>query len=326
MKSKKILLIKMGAIGDVVHTTIIPLAIKKKHPDWEIHYITSPTIAPILRNLDYIDKVIEFQQDKSKPYKQLFEITKTLFKERYNIIFCLAYTLKLYIMAFGAFPNKVAFRSYKGKSWIENYFYTAKNVIPDLELPKRLVLKNNINREAELRQELDKFPKPHIIFNPGNNDPKLRQGRVWNIEKWKVLAEKISQQYGGTIFVTGHETEREYQSQITGNNVQLLSGKYCLEDSCIILSLMDLVISGDSGPVHIASAYNVKTLAILGSTSAEKIKPYGENGYCVEPKTECRYCWKKKCKQLKGGEVYTPCIESITVEDVLGKISENNLL
>ena len=102
MKQKKILLIKLGAIGDVVHTTIIPLAIKTKHPDWEIHYMTSPTIAPILRNIEYIDKVIEFQTDKTRRYKQLFETTKALFKERYNIIFCLAYTLRLYIMAFGA--------------------------------------------------------------------------------------------------------------------------------------------------------------------------------------------------------------------------------
>ena len=326
MKQKKILLIKLGAIGDVVHTTIIPLAIKTKHPDWEIHYMTSPTIAPILRNIEYIDKVIEFQTDKTRRYKQLFETTKALFKERYNIIFCLAYTLRLYIMAFGAFPNNVAFRSYKGKSWIENYFYTAKNVISDLELPKRLVLQNNPEKENIIKKELEKYPKPYIIFNPGNNDPRRRQGRVWNIEKWKELAQKIEQKYGGTIFVTGHETERAYQSQIAGNNVQLLSGKYCLEDSCVILSLMDLVISGDSGPVHIASAFNVKTLAILGSTSAEKIKPYGENGHFIEPKTDCKYCWKKRCKLLKEGEVYTPCIESISVEDVMNEIAESKLL
>ena len=89
---------------------------------------------------------------------------------------------------------------------------------------------------------------------------------------------------------------------------------------------MDLMISGDTGPLHIATGHNVKTLAILGSTSPDKIKPYGENGYYIEPTIDCKYCWKKKCKLIKEGERYTPCTESISVEMVLNKIKENNLL
>ena len=73
-------------------------------------------------------------------------------------------------------------------------------------------------------------------------------------------------------------------------------------------------------------AYNVKTISILGSTSPDKIKPYGENGYYVGPKTECKYCWKKKCNKLAKNNIYTPCIESIDVEDILVAIDKNNLL
>ena len=86
------------------------------------------------------------------------------------------------------------------------------------------------------------------------------------------------------------------------------------------------IISGDSGPIHIASAYNIPTIQLLGSTSPDKIKPYGENGYFIEPKTECKYCWKKKCPHLKKGDLYAPCIESIQVEDILEKIDELDLL
>ena len=58
-QKKKILIIRLGAIGDVVHTTIIPSAIKQKHPDWEVHYLTQTEIAPLLDEHPYIDKVLK---------------------------------------------------------------------------------------------------------------------------------------------------------------------------------------------------------------------------------------------------------------------------
>ena len=71
-----------------------------------------------------------------------------------------------------------------------------------------------------------------------------------------------------------------------------------------------------------ASAFNVKTLALLGSTNPKHIKPYGKNGYYVSADYDCLYCWKKKCKHLKDGEKYTPCMEKLTPNKVFEKIKK----
>ncbi len=324
-KTKKVLIIKLGAIGDVVHSTVICSAIKSKHPDWEVHYLTQKAIAPIIRYNQNIDRVISFKVKHTK-IRQMFSITKKLFKEHYDIIFCLSNSLKNYIPAYLSFPKKVVLRGYKGTSWVENYFYTAKSVIKDLELPDRLYLNNDESRTERISKDFEKHPKPHIMINPGKIQNNPRQGRVWNIKKWQELSKSLIELYGGTIFVNGSSAEKSYHEQLESDNVIILSGKYNLADSCTAMSLMDIMISGDSGPAHIAAAYGVNTVAILGSTSPDKIKPFGKNGYIVEPKNDCRYCWQKKCKYATTPGEYPPCIESISTDDVLDTIRSNKLL
>lgn len=319
-KNKKILIIRFNAIGDVVMTTIIPFAIKNQHKNCEIHYLTTKNNAAMLKNVPSIDKIISFNGN-------FLETIKNLFKQKYDCIICLNYTLKSYILSFLSFPKRIIFRSFQGTSWVENYFNTAKKLYNDLVLPNRLYMNNKMfTSNFSVLQEIKKYPKPHILFNPGKYKNQIRQGRVWNIQKWKELGEKLLTEYGGTIFINGSNEERDYHLFLSNNNIVIFSGQYNIEETCNLISLCDIIISGDSGPVHIASAYDKKAIAILGSTSPDKIKPYGKNGYCIEPTTSCRYCWKKKCKFLKEKSGYAPCIESITPDMVIKKIEENNLL
>lgn len=323
---KKILVIRLNAIGDVVLSSVIPLAIKQKYPEYEVHFLTTVRNSKMLKNCSYIDRVIGYESFDENKTKRMWNCIKFLFKERYDLIICLNFTIRCYAMAFFSFPKKIIFKGNKGKSWVENYFNTAKKAFDELTLPDRLLLENDIDIEKQIQNILNQYPKPHIIINPGKCERQVRQGRVWNIEKWETLCDKLLKTYGGTIFVNGSKCERQYHSHLQRDGVVVFSGDFNLEKSCAVLSQADLVISGDSGPIHIASAYNVNTLAILGSTSHDKIKPYGKNGYYIEPRIECKYCWKKKCKHLKGKDDYSPCIESITPDMVTEKISELNLI
>lgn len=323
---KKILILRLGATGDVVHTTIIASAIKQKHPDWEVHYLTQSEIAPILENHPHIDKVITWNRTNRKSNKQLLDTGLKLFKERYDIVFNLTTAIRNILLSILAMPRKIVHRKHLDGSWIEDYFQTAKSVIPDIEIPKRLFLGTDDDTLAKIKNDLQDKPKPHIVIIPGGGTDKNRQGRIWNIEKYKELINKLLQEYGGTIIVSGGKSERNYHQALQRENVIILTGEYSLKESSHLYSLADLMISGDTGPLHIASAHNTKTIAILGSTSPDKIKPYGENGYFIEPVSDCKYCWGKKCPYLKDNEQYTPCTESITHDMVINKIKENKLL
>lgn len=319
MEKKKVLLIKMGALGDIVHSTVIPQAIKESYPDCEIHYLTTQFHTSILEQSPYVDKIIVYKN-------KLFETVKELFKNRYDVIFGLNYTLKIALLSYLLLPQRVVFRGYKGVSWVENYFNTAKVVFKNIKLPERLHLLQDEELSKNFEEELKKFPKPHILFCPGRVSNNARQGRIWNIDKWNELSKEILKRYGGTIFVIGSTNEKKYHEVLEKEHVYIYTGKHGLKQTMAFISNADFMISADSGPVHVASAYNVKTISILGSTSPDKIKPYGENGYYVGPKTECKYCWKKKCDKLSKNNIYTPCIESIDVEDILLTIDKNNLL
>lgn len=326
MKTKKILILRLGATGDVIHTTIIATAIKQKHPDWQIHYLTQREIAPLLENHPHIDKVLTWNRDNRKSFKQFFNTASELFKERYDIILNLTAALRNIALSILAMPKKIAHRKYLEGSWVQDYFETAKHVIPDIEMPERLYLGTDNELLTKIKQDLKDYPRPYIVLIPGGGTDRNRQGRIWNIQKYKTLISKLKQEYGGTIIVSGSKEENNYHQTLQDDNVIIFSGKHSLKESSNLYSLADLMISGDTGPIHIASAHNIKTLAILGSTSPDKIKPYGKNGYYIEPNSECKYCWKKLCPFLKNNEKYTPCMESITPEMIMNKIKENNLL
>ncbi len=320
MISKKILIIKFSALGDMVLSTIIPHAIKRRYPDIEIHYLTSRANTALLENCPDVDRIITYNGN-------FFECIRIIWQERYDIVFCLNFTLRCYLYTFLALSKKIVFKSFKGTSWVEKYFNTAQKVFKDLELPENLYLSNtDIKILNSVKERLKAYKRPFIVINPGKYHGNARQGRLWNIKNWEDLSEKLLSEYGGTVFVNGNSSERDYHFDLKRENSVVLSGLLNIKEACALLSLADLVISGDSGPVHIASAYNVKTISLLGSTSPEKIKPYGANGFFIAPETECKYCWKKKCKLLKDKYAYAPCIESITVEKVMNKIKSCDLL
>lgn len=326
--SKKILVIRLGAIGDVIHTTIIASAIKMKHPDYTVHYLTSVQIRPLIENHPHIDKVYEWDRKKKDSQSHLFEVGMKLMKERYDIVYNLTYSIRNIILGLFTLCPRVIYRKYSNKSWVDDFFLTCKHGIKDVEEPERLYLGTDSNALEKVQNDIKDMPRPYIVLTPGGATNNNRQGRAWDLKNWKKLAEAMLNKYGGTIFLTGSKGERKSHEQLQeiSEHIKIFSGTYLLNESSALFSLADIVISGDTGPVHIASAHNVKTLSLLGSTSPDKIKPYGANGHYISADNGCKYCWKKKCKLLKEGMQYTPCMNNITPEMVMKKIEQEQLL
>ena len=125
------------------------------------------------------------------------------------------------------------------------------------------------------------------------------------------------------VFVCGSKSEAQNHSAYSViNNSIIFSGKLNLTESTALYSLCDVFISGDSGPLHIASALGIKTIGLYGSTSPVSCSPYGDNGYCVEPEISCKYCGQKVCEKMEQGEKITPCMQSISVEKVLSLVEK----
>ena len=305
-----------------MHTTIIAEAIKLKHPDCKIDFLTLPACVALLKDHPCIDETIIWENSYKDSFKDFINIALKLFKKRYDCIFSPSRVVWTTLLSIFALPKKIIFNRKLGGLWVDDYFQMAQRVFKDLEKPEKLTL--GLSKEAveNIETELKKYAEPYFVIAPGRVMDNLRQGRLWNIDKWKELSQMLTQRYGGTVFVIGNKKEREKHIILSADNVIIKSGEYSIEESNALFSKATLMISGDTGPVHMASACGAKTLALLGSTSPKQIKPYGKNGYYVSAEYDCLHCWRKKCKRLKEGEIYTPCMEALSANTVMKKVEE----
>lgn len=320
---KKVLIIKLGAIGDVIHTTSIATAIKETHPDWEVHHLTSGQITPIVEVHPHIDKVYEWDIKKRKSYKYLWEIASQLRKEHYDIIFNMSRTLRNTLISILSFPKKIIEKQDFNKPWVEEYFLSAQKYVTDISLPKRLYCGTNKESDKTIEENLKNYPRPYIIISPAGEAHGNRPGRTWSLTKWDELTKELKN-FGGTIFTIGSEKEAEAHSILS--NTIIFSGKFTLQETASFIAQADLFIAGDTGPSHLAAAYEIPTITLFGSTSPDKIRPHGENNYIVESPHECRYCWKKKKCPIAQDAITTPCMEAISPETIIKIIKENHLL
>lgn len=317
----KILIIRTGAIGDVVHTTGLFHSIKKAYPDVEIHYLTCSTVEFFLNEDSAISKVFTIDPKFKMFSSTTFDFAKELKKEKYDLVINLQPSLKVKFLTFLAGIRKeyIYKKNFK-KHAVTNFWETGLKAFPNMQEEKHLniYLPNVAKQNAE--ELLKGYKRPFIIINAGGVFSK-RQGRTYPLEKWIELGNKLQAKYNGTIILNGAKEDKEFLAPLYSikGSVNFI-GELSLADSCAVISKADLMISGDSGPLHIATALGVKSIGLYGSMPANRTGCYSNGINIVSPK-ECVPCNRRKCKFIKGTDkIYTPCMEEISVEDILDRI------
>ena len=321
---KKVLIIRTGAIGDVIHTTNTFRAIKDAHPEVEIHYLTSINESMLVYDKN-LAKVWVIESEKFKPFsKYTMEFAKKLKAEKFDVAINLQPSFKTRLLVELA-KIKTHF-NYKKKSKlhaVQNYWETAKKAFPDIKNYSDLKMYLNPEVSEKMHTELSKYKRPLVVLNAGHVFA-FRQGRTYPVEKWIELGNKIQEKYDGTILITGVKVDEEILKPLEQikNSVSFVS-KLSLDENSALIKNSDILISGDSGPLHIASALGVKALGLFGSMPIERTGPCGENCSVVVSPMECAPCNHIKCKYLKGtGELYSPCMKMIEVENIMVEVDK----
>lgn len=322
---KKILIIRLGAIGDVVHSTVLADSIKNNYPESEIHFVTSSGIVPLLQSHKNLNKVWAFDLSRKDDFFYLFAFGLALRQEKFDLVVNLTNAFRNQFLVFLSGAKKTAIRANFGLNAVETFHNSVKEYFPDLNLPSKLCLDFSQELKSKVKEKIKDFKRPLIAINAGGANDSERQGRIWPIESWIELGNELAQKYDASIFIVGSKAEKDYHKRLSViKNSTLFSGELPLDENAVLLSECDLVISGDSGPVHIASAVGVSVISLLGSVNCH---PYGENTFALSAvNSVCKFCQQKKCKKLTQGEIYTPCMCAIKPLDVIELIEENRLL
>lgn len=160
-----------------------------------------------------------------------------------------------------------------------------------------------------------------VALLPSNDRPMVGIGfgatygaaKMWPSEKFAELIDRLDEV--AKVVLIGSKSEQEVADKVLGlvkSSPVSLVGKTDLPALAAILSRLDLYITNDTGPMHLAAAVGTKVIAIFGPTSAEETEPMGEEHHVVCHQADCAPCWKRICP------IDHKCMEAISVDEVFG--------
>jgi heptosyltransferase II len=334
---RKVLLIKLWAIGDSVLTLPLIHAIRDRYPDSEIDILCHASNRAVFDNTDgAVSNIIEIG---IRNVLRLFR--------KYDVCFDTEPYLNLSaILSAYCARRRVGFRN--RLRWLY-YHYTVDTDLNRHAVEKylemgtffgitgrnRLVPLRGSDRSREaaerrLRENgITSESAPVGFCAAVGNSVKARQ---WSRERFRVLAKKILEDgTAGMVVLFGTGEDRELNGFIRDGDPRIidLSGKATLEETFFLIRSMKAFVSNDTGPMHIAAAQGVRTLGIFGPSCPILWGPYGEgNRHISHGREVCEYC---PCNVPHKGlvpECYLKgdrkdiCIRAITVEEVHQAIRE----
>jgi ADP-heptose:LPS heptosyltransferase len=312
---KRILIIKLAAMGDVLRTTPLLRGWREKNTNCHITWLTEPNVVPILRGIPEIDRLLPYTPDSVLQ----MEI------EHYDELYCFdkeprASALAMKIRAgrkigFGMGPmgNVICLNQeseYTYSLGISDLlkFQINKKTYPELIFecagipycePQEYVLPDLSSeiREAGNRL-LDIGVRPgdlKIGLNTGAGDAFAT--KKWTEEGYAQLADRLIRELGAKVLLVGGPGEVERNRRIAAfaqNTVINTGNDNPIREFAGIVGNCDLMVTGDSLAMHIAIGLKIPVLVILGPTCHQEIELYGRGAKIISD-FECSPCYLSRC-------------------------------
>ena len=342
---KFILVILVAGIGDLILASKSIRAIKNGYPDADIHLLTNSEAVPIAQNYRYIDYVWSFPiREMRKDKRYLLDIMKLVLglrKIKFDFVVNL-YAVSSWLGAikmgflflllgakermghdskgFGLFVDKkVPVGAFQNRHFADAMLDIAllAGGVPDTKGIEIFWDKKYEKKWEHLFLKKTGVSQEVVIgVNPGGD----RLNRRWNPDYYAFLADRFIENFKAKIVFLGGLGEEDIAGYIESkmkNDIVNLAGKLTLNDLAYLISRFDLLITNDSGPMHIGAAVGTRLVAIFGPEDPVLMGPYSSpNLYRVVYKDViCRPCNKKRCDRpvcldmVTPEEVYEKCIE-----------------
>ncbi|HXC92514.1 MAG TPA: lipopolysaccharide heptosyltransferase II [Geobacteraceae bacterium] len=181
--------------------------------------------------------------------------------------------------------------------------------------PRSQLLTTTIAEDAGIRELLEAegihSDSIVIVVNPG---AAYGSAKRWYPERFAVVADQLARQWNARVVITGGRDEMTIAEDICGMMISPclnLAGKTGVREMMAIIKRCNFFITNDSGPMHIAAAFEVPLVAIFGSTDHMTTFPLARQTALVRKQVDCAPCMKRECPTDHR------CMKEVTVEDVL---------
>jgi len=338
---QKILVIRLSSIGDILLTTPLLRNLRKRFPDAGIDFVVKKQYIDLIDNNKNIDRI--YSLDTSQGFRALKELRKQIVSNSYDLIIDIHKNFRSYYLRSFSGAEVVTFPKFRIKRFLLVKFgiNLYKEIIPVYQRYMLAVAKFGISDDG---QGLDFFPtekaKSEIrtaLKQAGLKPEKLTvclaagasfETKRWPAEYYRKIAKRFVTEKDAQIILCGDENDRAITrpiaDELAGHGFDF-AGRFTLMQTACVLEHCDLVITNDTGLVHLATALKKKTVAIFGPTTKELgFFPTGKFVRVVEhPDMPCRPCThigSKKCpkghfrcmKELPPDQVWEAAMELLS--------------
>jgi heptosyltransferase-1 len=320
MNPKKILIIKLSSLGDVIMTIPVADLIKKTHPGVKLGWVTEEGGLEALEDYDALDKLYLFEKKKIEAWARkghyfkiisyLRRFTREIRKEGWELSIDFQSLFRSSLIPFLArIPRRAAslkginklmvtdnipYSTFPGGHAIDWYHHLAASLgLIAPEKRGRFFFPLSEEKKKAARAELKKYKRPFVGLAPFSKWP----SKNWPVEYYREVARWVTEERGGTVFLFGGPGDREKNESIIHGLEHGVNkaGELSLSEFAARAGEMDLFLSGDSGPMHIAAAMGVKQFAFFGPTKLQKTGPYNSKARTFMIMLECSPCFQKTC-------------------------------
>lgn len=324
----RILLIKPSSLGDIVHAMPVASAIKTAWPEAHLTWVVKRRWADLVERIEGVDRVWPVDET----VRSWIEQARRLRAERFHLAIDLQGLLRSGALAwFSGAPVRIGFANAReGSPW----FYTTRVPVPTAEMhavdqyllaARSLGIRSSgtprfsfttfdhdreIIRDVCAREGL-MIDRPWIAVNVSARWPTKR----WALSSFAELLDHLHQEGLGPVVAIGGPGDRTDAEQLraTARSPFIdLTGKVPLGCLPTLLSRAALLITNDSGPMHIAAAVGVRVIALFGPTSEVRTGPYGTGHQVLTKPVPCRPCMSRVCRHDPELE----CLRLITPREV----------
>lgn len=333
---KKILIIKPSSLGDVIHALPVAYALKAKIPGADIDWVIGAGYEELLEGNPAVNRTITFNRrllQGGGGFRNLRGFVGELRRERYDLVIDLQGLLRSALMAFACRSDaRLGFANAREGAPL---FYTGRVAVPDLSIHavdryllalKFIGIENpGVPRfDIVLEERHDKVAVSLLKefgIGEGEGFAAIAPSARWLTKRWPAenfvnLANKINNDAGlKTVFVGTKDEEAVLAGHMDKLVIKNLAfGRTSIKGLAALLKRARLLVTNDSGPMHIAAAVGTPVAAIFGPTDPVRTGPYGRVHRVITAGAGCAPCLKRECADVK-------CLTGLSVDAVFDEVN-----
>lgn len=332
MTAKRICLIKPSAFGDVVQSLPLLPALRRRFPDAQIAWVVNRSLRDLLTGHPDLNEVIEF--DRSGSWSSWWKTLQRLRQARFDLVLDLQGLLRTAVMTrVTRAPVRIGLETAREGSSLSCHYLIPNtghstpahqrywNVAEALgvgHLPRTARIVWSAEDSLFARQQLQYMHAPVIAIHAGAR----WQTKRWPVEHFAEVARRAVAAYRATIVLVGTPDERELglalhraiSGKMIGAAIRNLVGRTSLKQLAAVLDHCDMVLTNDSGPMHLAAGLGTPVVGIFTCTSPERSGPPPGPHALVATTVDCAGSYCRVCPL--AGPAHQRCHQELTPDRV----------